>query len=88
MMNNRLILDLTDIDKGEVLSSILDAPFMGTPEKIEALYLSALSRKPSAGELDKMTKLVTKGGALGSPKQALADLYWALLNSPEFLLNH
>ncbi len=88
MMNNTLIMDLTDSDKGQALAAILSSPFLDTPGKIESLYLAVLSRKPQPEELDKLTKLVIKGGATGKPKQALADLYWALLNSPEFLLNH
>ena len=35
-----------------------------------------------------MLKHVDDGGTSDDEKQALADVYWALLNSPEFLLNH
>jgi hypothetical protein len=54
-------------------------------ERITELYARALSRKPTRPEL---TKLV---GVLNQSKdqtQALEDIYWALLNSREFLFNH
>jgi hypothetical protein len=31
---------------------------------------------------------VDKGGPSGDSRKALADVYWALLNSSEFILNH
>ena len=73
---------------GAALSAIADAPFFDTKGRIEALYLSALSRKPRPAELEKLVKYVDKGGPSGNSKRALADVFWALLNSPEFFLNH
>ena len=35
-----------------------------------------------------MTAYVESGGPEKDPKQALADLFWALLNSTEFAVNH
>jgi hypothetical protein len=31
---------------------------------------------------------VDRGGPTGNKRQALADVFWALLNSSEFTLNH
>jgi hypothetical protein len=31
---------------------------------------------------------VDRGGPTLDPKRALADVFWALLNSPEFSFNH
>ena len=31
---------------------------------------------------------IEKGGPSGDPKKALADVFWALLNSSEFIFNH
>jgi hypothetical protein len=88
LMNNRIIADATHPEKGEVLAAIAAAPFMDTPSKIEAMYLAALSRKPTPEESARLVEFVEKGGATGDKKKALSDVFWALLNSPEFLFNH
>jgi hypothetical protein len=56
---------------------------MDTPEKIETLYLASLSRKPTAKEMERLARYVS-----GNGDKALADVFWALLNSSEFVLNH
>jgi len=71
------------------LVAVMDAPFFDTPAKqVEALYLATLSRKPRADELDRFVKYLDRGGPDGDAKKALADVFWALLNSSEFVLNH
>lgn len=52
---------------------------------IEQMYLTALSRRPTAGEVERMTKYVADQS---NPRDAYADILWALLNSSEFALNH
>ena len=54
-------------------------------EVIEELYLRCLSRKPTAAEKAKLEKLV---GVEKDKKKALEDVFWALLNSREFMFNH
>ena len=58
---------------------------MSNDEKIETLYLAALTRKPRDKELKRLSTFVKKHE---NPSQALADIYWSLLNSSEFLFNH
>jgi hypothetical protein len=58
---------------------------------VRTLYLSALSREPSAEEKDAMVRALSGEGAAGSPENrrlALEDVTWALLTSKEFLFNH
>jgi hypothetical protein len=88
LMNNRMIATATNPDKGQLLGGVVNATFMTSEGKIETLYLAVLSRKPRAEELAEMKAYVEKGGAAGSEKKALADVYWVLLNSTEFLFNH
>jgi hypothetical protein len=88
MMNNQVIIDATHPDRGEVLGAIVAAPFMKNAGKIEALFLASLARKPTPDELSKFLGYVEKGGAVKNEKKALADLFWALLNSTEFKFNH
>ena len=42
----------------------------------------------AADESERLVKYVDGGGSTSDPKAALADVFWVLLNSPEFLLNH
>jgi hypothetical protein len=55
-------------------------------EAIEKLYLATLSRRPTSQELTRMNDYLAKQQA--DPRQALADVLWALLNCSEFALNH
>jgi hypothetical protein len=88
LMNGRLIAETTDLEQSETLSAIADAPFLDTSEKIEALFMTALCRKPRPEELTRLVSYVDKGGARKDSRLALSDVLWALLNSGEFLLNH
>lgn len=56
------------------------------PEKIiEKLYVRCLSRKPIAEEAEALKPLFAEGSDV---KRSLDDVFWALLNSREFLFNH
>jgi hypothetical protein len=88
VMNGRLVADQTSIEKGEVLGAIADAPFLTTDKKVEALFLAALTRKPTDEEKEKFGSYVERGGPSGDKNKALADAFWVLLNSTEFLFNH
>ena len=59
-----------------------------TAQRVETLFLTALSRPPTAAELQKYSSYVESGGAAKDRKKALADVFWALLNTKEFLFNH
>ncbi len=54
-------------------------------EVIEELYLRTVSRYPDAEERQTARKLVAKAA---EPQRGLEDVFWALLNSKEFLYNH
>jgi len=88
LMNGRFTDDATSLARSEVLAAVAHAPFLDTAGKVEALYLAALSRKPRPAASARLVKYVDQGGPSGDPRRALADVFWALLNSGEFLLNH
>jgi hypothetical protein len=54
---------------------------------VDYLFLSALSRKANASEMRfcESTLLVAHQG---DQLKALQDVFWVLLNSNEFILNH
>ncbi len=87
LMNNEFIADRTSVRTNRTLATLAEQR-TGTARKVESLYLVVLSRKPRPEESERFVKYVDAGGAPGDPKKALADVFWVLLNSPEFLLNH
>lgn len=91
LMNGKFVGDATDssdLEKTETLGAVADAPFLDTAGKIEVLYLSTLSRQPRTEELKKMVEYVESGGPRKENRAALSDVFWALLNSTEFIVNH
>ena len=60
-----------------------------TPSQvIERVYILALSRSPTTQELSKLvTKVDAEKDAKGK-QQMLNDIFWAILNSREFMFNH
>jgi hypothetical protein len=84
LMNGKLIAQATDLEQGETLAAVADAPFMDLNERLETLYLATLSRPPSERELMRLSRYVKGEKDLAL---ALADVFWALLNSGQFLLN-
>jgi hypothetical protein len=87
LMNNEFIADRTSVKTNRTLAT-LAAQRTSTARKVESLYLVVLSRKPRPQESERFVKYVDAGGAAGDAGTALADVFWVLLNSPEFLLNH
>lgn len=55
------------------------------PQIIERLYIRALTRKPLYEEHASLQQLFPEGQ---NPKPVLDDIFWALLNSREFVFNH
>jgi hypothetical protein len=97
LMNGRVVADATSLERSETLAAVLDAPFLDTPGRVEALYLATLSRKPTPRELSRLVHFVERAESAPAEnpgerekhyKHALADVLWALLNSSEFFLNH
>lgn len=88
LMNGDFIEEQTTVDRSEILGAIVDVPGWDAKRRVEAVFLTVLGRKPTAEERDKYVSYVERGGASHDKKRALGDLFWVLLNSPEFLFNH
>ena len=88
MMNGGVIVSSTGLDTSLTLAAVAMAPFLDTTGRVEALFLASLSRKPTPEEAAKFVAYVDDGGTRGDSNVALADVFWALLNSAEFLSNH
>jgi hypothetical protein len=88
MMNGDFVGNATAIENSQTLRAVADFPLMSTEDKLESLFLSALSRRPTESEQDTFIKYIARGGSGNDEREAFADVFWALLNSSEFLLNH
>jgi hypothetical protein len=74
----------TKMQQGNVVGRMLTDG--RTPEQIIAdLYVRCLTRKPTQDEMAKLTAIVN---AEADKKVALEDVFWALLNSREFVFNN
>ena len=51
LMNGKITADATSLDSSRTLRAVVEAPFLPPQEKIETLYLAAVTRKPSPEEL-------------------------------------
>ncbi len=72
------------IQQGGVIAALQKESL--TPEQIvEKLYVRCLSRKPLPDEIESLKPLFAEGNDV---KRSLDDVFWALLNSREFLFNH
>jgi hypothetical protein len=87
LLNGRTVSD--KVQNGGVVKRMLKEK--KPPEQIiDELYVRCLSRKPTPDESAKLLLAVKEAGAgAGADKEAvLNDVFWALLNSKEFIFNH
>lgn len=87
LMNSRLLNDRVTPETSETLMTLAKQKTT-TAAKIETLYLIVLSRLPRPEESARLVRYVDSGGPTRNARRALADVYWVLLNSGEFMLNH
>lgn len=85
LMNGELTTDATSLTQSKTLAAVIESPFFDDKGRIETLFLATLSRFPTSEESDQMTKHVN---AADNPREAFTDVFWVLLNSGEFILNH
>ena len=87
MMNSELIDKACSVERGSFLFETMSKP--GTePQKIHDLYLAALSRQPTRSEISRVQKMLNANNYRTNKLNGYQDLFWALLNSNEFVLNH
>lgn len=84
MMNGELTKNAISAESGSYLNQMLLSKG-NDQDKIRKMFLSTLSRYPDRREVTSAQRLIAR-----SPDKLAAyqDLYWALLNSNEFIFNH
>jgi hypothetical protein len=86
-LNGRFVAWATDPEQCPTLIAVSQTPGMSLAQRIEALYLATLSRKPSAAEAERLQRHVHKAKP-DREAERLADIFWMLLNTAEFRMNH
>ena len=78
----------TKIDQGGLVKRMLAEK--KTPEQIiDDIYIRSLTRKPTAEEKKQLLEQVTAVGAdVAQQTLVLNDVFWAVLNSKEYMFNH
>jgi hypothetical protein len=88
MMNGSYVDGATNPETSQVLSAIIKAPFLDTPGRVETLFLATLTRRPTPDERALLVRFVEQRKTPADQANALGDIFWAILNGPEFHLNH
>jgi hypothetical protein len=83
MMNGPLVQKAISAGEGSFLRAVLSSDGSDL-KKIQRLYLATLSRLPGRREEAAALGLVSSGDKLAGYQ----DVFWALLNSNEFIINH
>jgi hypothetical protein len=87
LLNGRFVAWATDPERCPTLLAVTQAPRLTLAQRVEALYLVTLGRKPTAVERERHEAYVRKAGPARAAER-LADVFWVLLNCAEFRLNH
>lgn len=85
MMNGDLMRRAVSTQQAGLLKD-LAASKLAYDGKVKHLFLSALSREATRREIDAARQILASSG--GNESIALEDVWWALLNSNEFILDH
>ena len=85
MMNSELMDKACSVERGSFLFESMSTPGSEN-QKIQDLYMAALSRKPTKTEISRVQKMLSRYG--NQKLNGYQDLFWALLNSNEFVFIH
>jgi hypothetical protein len=86
MMNGELVRRACSADSGGFLDQIANDADLSDREKINYLYRAALGRLPGKDETKICNELLA--ARYGNVVETLQDVWWAVLNSNEFILIH
>jgi Protein of unknown function (DUF1549)/Protein of unknown function (DUF1553) len=88
LMNGQIVAGATSLESGDTLAAVAEAPYLDTAGRVEELFLAALTRRPRPDESTLLVDYIEKARTPEGRSGALADVFWAILNGPEFKHNH
>jgi len=84
MMNSEFVNNAIGANPGGTLSEILRSR-ESIADRVKGMYLAALTREPTIPELRRIEDHIKSEGGVTA---AYEDVFWALVNSAEYLNNH
>jgi hypothetical protein len=87
MFNGDLVRKATSGEKGSFLEQIAVNPKLNYQSRVNYLFVSALGRRANSGEM-RFCEGTLLAAHKGDQLKALQDVFWVVLNSNEFILNH
>lgn len=85
LFNGELTKNATSTAAGSFIDRISKSGH-GPRERVNELFLAGLARQPTKPELTVASKLLVAKN--GNEKEMLQDMWWAILNSNEFIMQH
>jgi hypothetical protein len=85
LFNGDLVKKAISTEKGNFLNVIATSN-LKPQDKITYLFEAAVARKPTQKEINITNELLV--ARKGDAAAALQDIFWAVLNSNEFILQH
>jgi len=86
MMNGPLVKSAISTEDGSFIAATMKSNPKNENEIIRSMYIAALGRTPGKSEVTALRKTMAAYG--NYRMEWLQDVYWALLNSNEFVTNH
>lgn len=87
LMNGSFANELSTKANNNMLAAVLASPFMRFDEQIDTVFIAVVGRHASESERLAVRRHAEYWGQ-DSRQRCLGDLYWALINGPEFSTNH
>jgi hypothetical protein len=87
LINGNVVARATDLTDSPTLIAAAETPLLSVSQRVELLYVATLGRRPTSSERDRLIDFAGDGKEDCDPER-LADVFWMLLNSAEFRLNH
>jgi len=87
LMNGSLVGELSAAANNPMLAAVLASPFMTPDEQVDTVFLAVLGRHTSAPERQAVLRHFDARPEARF-QEKLGDLFWVLVNSPEFNTNH
>lgn len=88
MMNSKFMATRTKAETSENLQGVINGQYENNEGRVLSMYRLIMSRVPHPEETSRLAQYLNERQARGQLAQGVTDIYWALLNTSEFLHNH
>jgi hypothetical protein len=87
LMNGKLVSERTQIDFISNAGTRISRLVPDDRRAVELIFLSVLNRQPAEAEMKRFVEHLNRSSG-NQRARAIADIYWAMINSTEFSWNH